>query len=55
MTGTTIGEVSVAHILADASGSFDCRTDLVGCQGAGHAVANAMGDIETKLMEWDAM
>lgn len=55
MVESTIEEADVAYVLADAWGGFDCETDLVGCQGAGRAVANAMGDLETKLMEWDKM
>lgn len=53
LTETTIEKADEAHALAEQWKTLDCETDLVACQVDGRALASAMEDLETKLMEWD--
>lgn len=53
LAATTIEKADEAHALAEQWKTVDCEADLVACQADGRAVASAMEDLETKLMEWD--
>lgn len=55
MVESTMEKADEAHALAEQWKTLDCETDLVACQVDGRAVASAMEDLETKLMEWDDM